>query len=216
MRLYHFLSKHWALDDIVRRRLKLSRIDGLNDPFELLSVALDDRDRRKVVDHWKKEMTQRYGLICFSRRSSNPVQWSHYAERHTGICLGFDVPENVAMPVRYVRHRDVPEILEHMLSDSEHAENLMKTVLATKYSHWRYEAEVRTFHRLEAAIDGQFFAEFGPDLILREVIVGALSNTTRAEVDNAIGALSGVTAYKKRLAFKTFSVVRNRDAKLWK
>lgn len=161
-------------------------------------------------------MATRYGMACFSRHSSNPVQWSHYAERHTGICLGFDVPDDAAIPVRYVRHRDVPELLEQMLTDGEQAEDLMKSVLATKYSHWRYEAEVRTFHRLETSVDGHFFTEIGTSLVLREVIVGALSTVTRADVAAAIGGLSEVTAYKKRLAFKTFSVVRNRNSRLWK
>ena len=35
MRLYHFLSAENALDDLTNRRIKLSQIDDLNNPFEL-------------------------------------------------------------------------------------------------------------------------------------------------------------------------------------
>ena len=34
MRAYHFLPAQWALDDIVKRRIKISEIDQTNDPFE--------------------------------------------------------------------------------------------------------------------------------------------------------------------------------------
>jgi hypothetical protein len=45
MRLYHFLSATNALDDLTRRRIKLSQIDDLNDPFELWYSAQGDRKR---------------------------------------------------------------------------------------------------------------------------------------------------------------------------
>jgi hypothetical protein len=38
MRLYHYLEANWALDDIRRRRLKVSYIPNMNDPYELKSA----------------------------------------------------------------------------------------------------------------------------------------------------------------------------------
>jgi hypothetical protein len=35
MRLYHYLSEKHALDDLENKRLKIARIEDLNDPFEL-------------------------------------------------------------------------------------------------------------------------------------------------------------------------------------
>jgi len=42
MKVCHFLSARWAEDDLARQRLKISRFDDLNDPFELLSPNLKD------------------------------------------------------------------------------------------------------------------------------------------------------------------------------
>jgi len=41
-RVYHFLSAHWALDDVHRKRVKISQFDELNDPFELFGARLPD------------------------------------------------------------------------------------------------------------------------------------------------------------------------------
>lgn len=218
MRLYHFLSKKWALGDILRRRLRLSRIETLNDPFELLSIALSDPVLRARAAEWKKRMNEAYGLVCFSRKSTNPVQWTHYADHHRGICLGFDVADDTLVPVNYVSRRLVTDTLAQMLAarNEDDARQVMLQVLATKYSHWRYEAEVRNFGRLSIQSDGNFFIEFDDNLVLREVLVGAFSDATRADISAALGTLPNVAVHKKRLAFKSFSVVRNRDEKNWK
>jgi hypothetical protein len=42
-------------------------------------------------------------MLCFSRDWHNPVQWSHYADKHRGICLGFDVPDSLLVPVQYTK-----------------------------------------------------------------------------------------------------------------
>jgi hypothetical protein len=39
MRLYHFLNAEYGLLNIRHRRLKIARINELNDPFEFLGVA---------------------------------------------------------------------------------------------------------------------------------------------------------------------------------
>ena len=91
MRVYHFTNAPYGLDNLQRKRLKIATIEQLNDPFEVLGVALQDaaiRDRYKKL---KQGLADYMGLLCFSANWSNPVQWSHYADHHRGICLGFDV-----------------------------------------------------------------------------------------------------------------------------
>jgi len=88
----------------------------------------------------------------------------------------------------------------------------------TKYSHWRYEREWRMFVWLkDARVDeGRFFADFGPDMRLTSLIVGALSPVSRDEVAQALGDLdSEVEVMKARLAFRSFRVVRQRNRRLW-
>ena len=72
MRAYHFMNEHWALSAIRSSRLKLARLDDMNDPFELLAIELPKRRDREAFNALKTEMNDTIGLLCFSRSWSNP------------------------------------------------------------------------------------------------------------------------------------------------
>lgn len=217
MRLFHFLNRCYGLDDIEKRRLKISRLDDLNDPFELFSIDLSNKVLRKAFQATKEQLSERQGLLCFSKKWSNPVQWSHYADRHRGLCLGFDVADEVATPVQYSAKRLAREA-ESLAATGSTDEKTMLRFLSTKYAHWRYESEVRCFLDLKDkdAATGLYFADFSDRLKLVEVIVGACSDVSRTDIAAALGSLAReVQVFKARLAFKSFTVVRNRNDTLW-
>ena len=64
--------------------------------------------------------------------------------------------------------------------------------LTTKFKDWQYEREWRVFTTLEDGVwnDGAgrelFFADFGKELVLKEVLVGCESTTSPEEIFNAI------------------------------
>ena len=47
MKVYHFIPEQYALEVIADQRIKVSRFDDLNDPFELHAVDLKAREYRK-------------------------------------------------------------------------------------------------------------------------------------------------------------------------
>jgi hypothetical protein len=49
MRVYHFTSTEFGLSDIALKRLKISRIEDLNDPFELLAAELSQKNSRSAL-----------------------------------------------------------------------------------------------------------------------------------------------------------------------
>jgi hypothetical protein len=216
MRVYHFLNRKYGLDDVRRRRLKIATLNDLNDPFEMLAMTLRDPELRQAFRATKDQMAKRAGLLCFSRSWRNPVQWSHYAERHHGLCLGFNIPDGHAAKVNY-RHKRLP--VDRALLEGSDAEAFMRTVVSTKFSHWRYENEVRLFVSLEDrdAETGLWFREFDDELALREVIVGAACDVARSDLAEALGDLNeSVTKRKARLSFQRFAVVNQMRADLWK
>lgn len=210
MRVYRFLSSKYGLRTIKERRLRISRVMDLNDPFEFLSADLSDDIYRVAMNRTKKELSLSKGILCFSKTWSNPLLWSHYAEKHQGICLGFDIPAEHLAEVKYQKSRNKIGNLD---------EEFMSKVLTTKFSHWRYEKEYRCFIQLdhdEADANENYFLNFSNQLQLKEVIVGANSKLTRDSIAKALGKMKDIEIFKARPAFKTFNVVRNKNAKLWR
>jgi len=102
LHVYHYLGTRWALDDIRRCRLKLSKIDDMNDPFEWRCVRSGHPPTQAALAKTVSEVVERYGIQCFSRTWKSIHTWSHYGDKHRGICLGFDVADDVTPPVEYV------------------------------------------------------------------------------------------------------------------
>ena len=215
MRLYHFTSQKFGLLALKQRRLKIARINELNDPFEFLGWNLRDRRVRAFMRNWKNERDREFGLLCFSRKWSNPLLWGHYSEKHHGIAIGFDVPDNsdAYHPVKYRRKR-LPAPSDRELTGAD-----VDDLLLTKFTAWGYESEYRCFCRLAESIhDGShYFEPFTEELKPVEVIVGDRSTITRAELAGALGdPYADVTSYKARPAFGSFQVIRNKNDALWK
>ncbi len=217
MRVYHLVGREHGLQNIRHRRLKIAEIEDLNDPFELRSLSSPDRDVRRAFDLTRAQLAANRGVLCFSANWHNPVLWSHYADRHRGRALGFDVADDSLAKVSYRRYR-LPFDPGAMSGDPAQAEEQMLSLLTTKYSHWRYENEWRAFLSLEdrEAATNLCFAQFSQRMRLREVVVGARSTISRAELTEALGSLAPeVSTLKVRLAFRSFRVVRQRMESLW-
>jgi hypothetical protein len=101
MRLYYLTAERWTRKVIEERRVKISLFGELNDPFELLPHILPTRDHRKVAAILRDHLAGQRGVICFSTGWTSPVMWAHYGHKHYGMCLGFDVPDELAMRISY-------------------------------------------------------------------------------------------------------------------
>ena len=215
MRVYHFVNAKHGLSNIAHRRLKVALLNELNDPFEWLSVELSDPEKRFAVQETKNTQAQRRGLLCFSRIWKNPVMWGHYADKHRGVCLGFDFSDEWCREVDYVAKRLSSEWIEADLPDVE-KERHMSAMLYTKYKHWAYEREVRVTVDLSGMdkIGDYYFYKWEDFCVLKEVIVGAESAVTQSDITTALGTQAdGVDLRKARLAFRSFNVVEHRGFK---
>ena len=207
MRLYHFLNADDGLDNLRHRRLRISKIMELNDPFEFLGIKLSDRKFRQKLMETKRQFSKTKGLLCFSKTWKNPVLWGHYADRHRGLCLGFDV-QKAFEKINYVRLKlPIPDVIDAAFT---------KRLLWTKSHHWQYEQEYRAFVSLEEEIDGNYFKDFSPELRLRAVIVGVQSKVTQSKVASALhGVETAVEVFKARASFKSFEMVQNKNRAMW-
>lgn len=213
--LYYFTPPTHALANLQNRQLKVSRFSKCNDPYELASFSLRDREIRQRHRDWLAWADKMFGLLCFCRDWTSPVLWGHYAMHHTGICLGFDVDARNFVDVRYTEDRLHQEItIENFFEKID--EDSMVDLFATKFSHWSYEDEVRLLINFDSPVDPNAlcFHPFNADMRLNKVIVGPKSALTVSEVKNTIRDTS-VEVFKARLAFQKYRVVRQENKSLW-
>ena len=215
IRAYHRTKLEHATSSICSRRLKVATFSDANDPFELLALNLrgsEHRSARNVLREFKEAQGTQLGMLCFSRQWENPVLWSHYADRHKGVCLGFDVAEDVLDEVTYV-----DDLLTRRLGDEEDPStipgDLQDLLFLTKFRRWEYENEMRRFVPLSDAQQEAplFFWPFDERMRLREVILGPLCSASHLEPIRHLVATANVTALvsKARLSFGSFKVRPN-------
>lgn len=202
MLAYKFLDADFGLKSLREKRLKISTLDDLNDPFELLPYDVKDRNRRAALYASREQVAKNRGILCFSETWRDPVIWAHYADKHRGLCLGFEVPKEKCQAVRYVDHRLVLPA-KPSLADAN-------ALIFTKYSNWQYEKELRIWAALNESEGGLYFAEFGPMLSLVSVVAGARCTVKLSEVEAAFGEKSErVPVIKARAGFGKFEIVKD-------
>ena len=186
-RVYKFTCVQYGISDIQNRHLKLSTIKDFNDPFDLCPVDVTDPDIRFAMEALAAHHHKNTGVLCFSRNWDSLLLWSHYGASHTGVCLGFDIPEgapgeNFDTDVLYQ-----PNVIKIRKEDID--EDFVYRTLRTKHESWSYEQEVRMFVQINDPPDpkGLRWMDFGPNLELKEVIMG--SQCTPEDSDAVVEAL---------------------------
>lgn len=125
----------------------------------------------------------RYGITCFSEDDSNMLMWSHYANNHSGICLGFDIPiDNLSLffnnvfssnikllKINYTSHRPTLLLLEKDLKYED-----ILPIFRDKSSDWQYEKEYRVL-LLGEKNSFPSCVTYNPQY-LKEIVLGANMN----------------------------------------
>jgi hypothetical protein len=209
MRAYKFLDQKYGLKDLTERRVKVSTFADMNDPFELIGSQWSHGG---VEDGMNAHNTSEYGVMCLSKNCTNPLLWAHYADKHRGICLGFDIPDDphVVHPVIYASERELQDphdLLHQAASQSlDVPMSIVMRKLLLKYQGWRYEDEIRFFKRLEKGMTFCLFDDH--DFALREVILGLRCNATKKSILNRLQGYSrDVELLKATLSSNEFRIV---------
>ena len=210
-RLYYFTTLKFAVSNIQKKRLKVSRLLELNDPFEFKHVkplndrSMSQRDQLKYLEDLNNET----GIICFSKSYASSLMWGHYAERAAGVALGFDVADHLQVPVKYDKNfLEYPAQIDDAFTQS---------FISTKAPAWSYEEEVRIgahLHQCKYEFDigaGRFlyFEPFSDDLKLREILLGINSEVDMADVQALKRyATDSVEIYGTERADDRFEIVK--------
>ncbi|MGO8086870.1 DUF2971 domain-containing protein [Rhizobium leguminosarum] len=189
----------------------------MNDPFDFLGVAVNTTEQRRDLDKTRQGLNVAFGLLCMSTTWQEPLLWSHYADKHKGMCLGFDVDDTHWEPVRYRAAR--PSLNYYSVSDfTELSDDALTDIRLTKFNAWRYEREYRLNVEIKnPQSPGLHWVLYSDKMALKQVIVGPRTSASRETIERVVSTTgSDVEIFKARVAFKSFKVIKQRDNRLWK
>jgi hypothetical protein len=112
-----------------------------------------------------QNILRQIGICCFSEVKDSILMWSHYAKKHSGICVGFETNKSLfqlAWPVKY--QDEFPVVIRPADSD----EILLRKTLLTKAKCWDYEKEWRITQRTVTKQEQQYRIQsgrFSPEFI---------------------------------------------------
>jgi hypothetical protein len=231
MILYRYLPEHAALATIESGTVRLGRFTNFNDPFEILPVKTALVGGPGIVsnsnsDWFREALDKNKGILSFSHADTieNPLLWSHYADHHRGIALGFEVvrgdkgefglelnlperePRGIAVkPVEYGTAADnsrvrIPEIdhLETVADIDKVIENYTPPLSFRKGMDWAYEQEWRAVVPLLYAD-----AKGGMNLLtfqktrLRKIVLGCRCPVTPDYISRLLKDPTGNTAIER-------------------
>lgn len=158
MRLYKYCpwkaNKH-IVNDLKNSILFFQKPALLNDPFDVFPSPDNLTDSASAI--LIQNIRNNIGLCSFTTDPKNLVMWAHYADKHRGICLCFDFPDNKSIitpsPKWNDRQRKAntavrPLRVTYVKSRTKMNDlcgNNFINFFLTKYQAWHYEKEYRAF-----------------------------------------------------------------------
>ena len=105
---------------------------------------------RQLRDRIEDELIRRYdrGIVSLSERADCPLLWSHYGDKHRGICIGYSVRDKVPTKPAQVKYGgsrlvQASRVASMLRGDETAGSRVDDAVLFQKGEEWRYEREWR-------------------------------------------------------------------------
>lgn len=185
---------------ILRTGTTVSRHDRRSLAREIQKKGLEGVDEAaSTPDIWRETLNS-FGVISLSKDDNNILLWSHYAENHTGVCIGFATdsePFNLTYEVDYQLERP---IFRPLAADRT---NLMERILLRKASIWHYEEEWRHVR----VVSSQRLTDFPPNALISITLGAACSPELEQLVRKFLSeSRSNPQLYKARMDRRDFKL----------
>jgi len=135
--------------DIKNKLLKLFYQDKYEELLES-KLPIDD-----LIEHTRFECINQYlndmGVCCMSCINDSILMWSHYADKHKGICIEYDNNDIIFKIGEKVKYsKGIPILKFHNYNDTSeyNVVKIFSDLTFTKYIEWSYEEEYRLFRYL--------------------------------------------------------------------
>lgn len=222
-RIYHYSSCETTVNNIiVKQSLKFSNPIIFNDPFDCSEKILNVTYDRDLIDKTLKDMNynrkqrrnlktseikaqqnsimkeerEKYKICCFSGKNDEVLMWSHYADKHHGICCGFE------FPIDHKNFTVAPVNYKSSVNKLEGETELYKIIyywLTTKSDVWEYENEYRAI--LNSKSQSSDFEIINYDQnFLKEIVFGC--GLKNKEIEKIISELKSKKIPLKNIELK--------------
>lgn len=201
------------LETILSGQIYISNPNTFNDPFDCWGMLENDTPQVKDIDvnfceRMLNEGSNELGIICMCGNWESQLMWSHYADSHKGICLGYEIRESewkggddfVLRPVQYRKLSPIPMSkawgnLETFLPSDEAAD----AILRTKNPEWHYEREWRVMCKSRYRGKRVPLGQLG--IQLKEVIFGMKVPSWKVSALSAAFQISGQKLSLSRIVY---------------
>lgn len=133
-----------------------------------------------MIQHLSQDFSQKIGLACFSERKDSILMWSHYAQNHQGLVIGYRSRSfGSLLPIHYRTDRMPLPLGQFKMHPNRIGEKKWPIELWTsKFSEWAYEREWRSFALIDNLIakkkdDSVIFLKRLRPQSISELILGA-------------------------------------------
>lgn len=129
-------------------------------------------------------------IACVTTTPYNQLMWSHYANKHTGLCIEYDISNifsNKDCTISKILYRDSMQFnIDDLLFIQENKNKMnMLDIFSIKHKSWNYEDEYRILYNgdndnngkhLELSIKSIYFG-FNTDEQYKKLIIDIFGNS---------------------------------------
>jgi hypothetical protein len=141
---------HKKNEDEVKATQRLQEIDYFStNPDIEDAIGYKMSEYTYDISNLLKNVMMRYGVLSLSESCDNILMWSHYANNHKGMCIGYNVNSDCAehiQPVEYGKYCKIKTSLVYNYifdSKTNYEKDIINKYFFTKAKDWEYEKEWR-------------------------------------------------------------------------
>ena len=215
---------------ILEKTLQFANPEKFNDPFDCNERLLDIDFKNSSVNHHIKELSKKklsyykrqemirklkspetltemfnkrkkeFKISCFSKLSDEVLMWSHYADKHSGICVGFDFGfkyqnKFILCPVNYYNK------IKNLDGECD-TKQVFLYWLTTKSERWKYEEEIRAISNSITTTDYEYINYDKKHI--KEIIFGC--NVPESMIKEAIEKINRSDININDITFKRMTI----------
>ncbi|AYR58338.1 DUF2971 domain-containing protein [Salmonella enterica] len=187
--------------DVIKNKFYADNPEKTEEEFLAWYSSFDERAKSWIAYKTREEILTTHGIVCLTRDHDNFLMWSHYANSHTGFCIGFDDEFSKSIEGRSVLGNVVyVDFYPRYNYYTDDPVNYLSATYLHKGLPWSYEKEYRVI------TDGYGVKRFDKSLI-KEVTLGCRASFELQ--DHACKLIEkGISVFKMALGKDSYKLER--------